>query len=78
MLIPILRAAAFIEPFLSESIIGERFNDLFIRQGKTKTGRTVVSRLDDPETQFLKTFTHIFGAFEPGQINSFERMKNFC
>jgi len=65
---------AFIEPFLSESIIGERFNDLFIRQGKTKTGRTVVSRLDDPETQFLKTFTHIFGALEPGQINSFERI----
>jgi len=65
---------SFIEPFLTESIIGERFNDLFIRQGKTKTGRTVVSPLDDPETQFLKTFTHIFGAFEPGQINSFERI----
>ena len=65
---------AFIEPFLTESIIGERFNDLFIRQGKTKTGRTVVSPLDDQETQFLKTFTHIFGAFEPGQINSFERI----
>ena len=64
----------FVEPFLTESIIGERFNDLFIRGGKTKTGRTVVSPLDDPETQFLKTFTHIFGAFEPGQINSFERI----
>lgn len=34
----------------------------------------MVSPLDDPETQFLKTFTHIFGALEPGQINSFERI----
>ncbi len=64
----------FMDPFMSESIIAERVFDLTIRKGKTKTGKTIVSRLDDPAEAFIKSMSHVFQGLEPGTFNSLERI----
>ena len=64
----------FMDPFMSESIIAERVFDLTIRNGKTKNGKTIVSRLDDPSEAYMKSISHVFQALEPGTFNSMERI----
>ena len=62
------------DPFITESIIGERVNDLIFRGGKTRAGKVIVSPTDIPEDQFIKAVSHILGAIEPGSLNSYERL----
>jgi hypothetical protein len=64
----------FMEPFMSESMLAERVFDLTIRNGKTKNGKTIVSRLDDPSEVYMKSISHVFQVFEPGTFNSMERI----
>ena len=64
----------FMEPFMSESIIAERVFDLTIRNGKTRNGKTIISRLDDPAETYMKSISHVFQAVEPGTFNSLERI----
>ena len=63
-----------VDPFLTESIIGERYNDLISRQGKTRAGKVILSPTDTPEDQFTKALAHIVSAIEPGSLNSYERL----
>ena len=50
---------AFIEPFTAETILLEPMFDIWARQGKARSGKTIYSPTDDFGDKVSKSFQHI-------------------
>ena len=72
-----IRAATFagvgklLEPFASESLVGERLADVTVRGGKTPTGAPIFTENTPFGEKASKAFTHVAGAFIPGAAELF-------
>jgi len=73
----LIRAATFagvgklLEPFASESLVGERLADVTVRGGKTPTGAPIFTENTPFGEKASKAFTHVAGAFIPGAAELF-------
>jgi len=61
--------ASLFEPFLGESIITEKLQDISTRGGETKTGAKVFRPDDTAGTKMYKSFAHVVDAFAPGALD---------
>ncbi len=65
---------SLLSPFLSESIITEKINDLVIRRGETVSGRRVFSSEDAASDKVVKSVFHILNGLTPGAFTQVTNM----
>ena len=68
--------AKFSEPFAAEGLLAERFADIYVRNGETKTGATILPPLVEGANELertTKSILHILGGFTPGAVELFYR-----
>ena len=66
--------STYMEPFLGESLVAERVQDVlplnyFGRDGKTSTGATIYEGAESTGDKLQKSFTHVLGGFQPGFLD---------
>ena len=62
------------EPFISESIWLETLNNLFVRNGVTKTGSRIWNPEMDNSDKFIKSLEYFVGQVAPGSYKQSERL----
>jgi hypothetical protein len=67
---------AFIEPFTAETILLEPMFDIWARQGKARSGKTIYSPTDDFGDKVSKSFQHILETVAPGFVRSTGQVLN--
>ena len=67
---------AFIEPFTAETILLEPMFDIWARQGKARSGKTIYSPTDDFGDKVGKSFQHILETVAPGFVRSTGQVLN--
>jgi hypothetical protein len=65
---------SLLSPFLSESIITEKINDLVIRGGVTSSGRKIFSSEDTASDAMVKGVFHILNGLTPGAFTQVTNM----
>ena len=66
---------ALVQPFVGEAIITEKLADLFVRGGKTRSGRQILSSEDTVSDQAVKGAVHLLEGITPG---AFTQATNFA
>jgi len=66
---------ALVQPFVGEAIITEKLADLFIRGGKTRSGRKILSEEDTTSDTVVKGAVHLLEGITPG---AFTQATNFA
>ena len=66
---------SLVQPFVGEAIITEKLTDLFIREGKTRSGRKILSDEDTAGDIVVKGMFHILEGLNPG---AFTQVTNFA
>ncbi len=66
---------ALVQPFVGEAIITEKLADLFVRGGKTRSGRQILSTEDTVSDQAIKGAVHLLEGITPG---AFTQATNFA
>ena len=64
----------YLNPFFGESLAGERFGDVLLRGGSTRSGKKVFYPTDDDVEKIDKGINHVIGAFEPGFLSSAKKV----
>ena len=66
---------ALVQPFVGEAIITEKLADLFVRGGKTRSGRKILSEEDTVSDVAVKGAVHLLEGITPG---AFTQATNFA
>jgi hypothetical protein len=66
---------ALVQPFVGEAIITEKLADLFVRGGKTRSGRKILSEEDTVSDKAVKGAVHLLEGITPG---AFTQATNFA
>jgi len=66
---------ALVQPFVGEAIITEKLADLFVRGGKTRSGRKILSEEDTTSDTVVKGAVHLLEGITPG---AFTQATNFA
>mgnify|MGYP003114708109 FL=1 len=66
---------ALVQPFVGEAIITEKLADLFVRGGKTRSGRKILSEEDTVSDIAVKGVVHLLEGITPG---AFTQATNFA
>lgn len=66
---------ALVQPFVGEAIITEKLADLFVRGGKTRSGRKILSEEDTTSDRVVKGAVHLLEGITPG---AFTQATNFA
>ena len=66
---------ALVQPFVGEAIITEKLADLFVRGGKTRSGRQILSTEDTVSDRAVKGAVHLLEGITPG---AFTQATNFA